>query len=112
MSFGMLIAFSQRMIAAKALKKTYLGVSDEPALPLLRIRTAVAVATIVLMPTVGELFGEWLGRVLVTAGEAEESHEQTPLNSVENDPYRSWTGEISPLTSMDHADVHRYHRRS
>jgi len=60
MSFGMLIAFSQRMIAAKALKKTYLGVSDEPALPLLRIRTAVAVATIVLMPTVGELFGEWL----------------------------------------------------
>jgi len=64
--FGMLIAFSQRMVAAKAQKKLALGV-DEPALPLLRIRTAVAVAMIVLVPVllllggsqVTALIAEW-----------------------------------------------------
>src|SRR5262249_33221192 len=45
-----LIAFSQRMVAAKAQKKTHLGMSDEPALPLLRTRTVAAVATILNVP--------------------------------------------------------------
>src|SRR5262249_8836238 len=67
LSFGILIAFSQRMVAAKAQKKTHVGISDEPALPLLRTRTVAAVATILNVPvliTLGErklsaLMFEW-----------------------------------------------------
>src|SRR5262249_10224550 len=59
--FGSMIAVSQRMLAAKAQKKARDPLaSDAPALPLLRISTAIAAAVIVLMP-----LGVWLGIDLV-----------------------------------------------
>jgi len=49
--FGTVIAFSQRMIATKAHKRiSNLLASGAPALPLLSIKTAIAVTVIVLMP--------------------------------------------------------------